>query len=47
MKKYLIGFIAGLFVATYGFDGTVALVSNLTGIAKTQIDSVIDEKGNK
>mgnify|MGYP001175892967 CR=1 FL=1 len=42
MRKYFIGFIAGLFVATYGVDGVVTLTKNLTGIAKEQVDDVMD-----
>lgn len=43
MKKYIIGFVFGLFVATYGMDGVYTLVKNLTGIAKDEIDTVIKE----
>ena len=40
---FLIGFVFGLFVATYGMDGVYTLVKNLTGIAKDEIDTVIKE----
>ena len=42
MKKYFIRFIAGLFGATYGVEGVVTLIKNLTGIAKEQVDDVMD-----
>ena len=42
MRKYFLGFIAVLFVATYGVDGVVTLTKNLTGIAKEQVDDVMD-----
>jgi len=41
MKKYIVGFVLGLFVATYGIDGLYKFVDGLSGIAKNEIDQII------
>lgn len=44
MRKYFIGFLLGLFVATYGTEGVFKLIDGVTGIAKSEIDEIIEVK---
>ena len=42
MMKFFSGLLLGMFLATWGIDGVFTFTENVLGIAKTQIEQVVE-----